>query len=163
MPSKHGRGAQSARPRWRELRSSCCRSGRRCWWRRERRRWTCWRPRNLRNTKAVDQVGAEQTAEEHDFGGEEDPHAETGGVALLLFGREVMQQCGVVQVLVIEVDAAWLSDNFDLLLVAGVDLVVVVGFPSHDGFFSKLKVVGGEGVFHSRPAAFHGLSGAGLP
>jgi hypothetical protein len=36
---------------------------------------------------AVDQVGAEQAAEEHDFGGEEDPHAEAGGIALLLFGR----------------------------------------------------------------------------
>ena len=46
---------------------------------------------NVANNKA-DQVGAEQSAEEHDFGGEEDPHAETGGVALLLLGGEVMQE-----------------------------------------------------------------------
>ena len=44
----------------------------------------------------VDQVGAEQAAEEHDFGGEEDPHAEAGRVALLLFGGEVVQECGIV-------------------------------------------------------------------
>ena len=36
---------------------------------------------------AVNQVGAEQAAEEHDFGGEEDPHAQAGGIALLLRGR----------------------------------------------------------------------------
>src|ERR1019366_7170515 len=41
---------------------------------------------------AINQVGAEQAAEEHNFGGEEDPHAEAGGVALLLFGGEVVQQ-----------------------------------------------------------------------
>ena len=45
---------------------------------------------------AVNQIGAEQAAEEHDFGGQEDPHAEAGGVALLLLGGEVVQQCRVV-------------------------------------------------------------------
>src|SRR5689334_25064566 len=41
---------------------------------------------------AVDQVRTKQSAEEHDFGGKEDPHAEVRGVALLLLGGEVMQQ-----------------------------------------------------------------------
>src|SRR5271165_6294786 len=45
---------------------------------------------------AVDQVGAEQAAEKHDLGREEDPHAEVGGVALLLFGGEVVQESGIV-------------------------------------------------------------------
>ena len=47
---------------------------------------------------AVDQVGAEQAAEEHDFGGEEDPHAQVGGIALLLLGGEVVQERGIGRV-----------------------------------------------------------------
>ena len=46
--------------------------------------------------KAVDQIGAKQSAEEHDFGAEEDPHAEVGGVALLLLGGEVVEQRRIV-------------------------------------------------------------------
>ncbi len=46
---------------------------------------------------AVDQVSAEQAAEEHDFSGEEDPHAQAGGVALLLRLGEVVQERRVVR------------------------------------------------------------------
>ncbi len=91
---------------------------------------------------------------------EKDPHAEVGGIFLLLFGREVVKERRIVTRCEAMVG---LSDNLGLLLVTGVDLVVVVGLPGYDGLLSKLKVVGGDGVFHSRPAAFHGLSGAGLP
>src|SRR5271155_1099155 len=45
---------------------------------------------------AVNQVGAEQAAKKHDFGGEEDPHAQAGGVALLLRLGEVVQQARVI-------------------------------------------------------------------
>src|SRR5208282_3972041 len=41
---------------------------------------------------AVDQIGTEHTAEEHDFLGEEYPHAQTGGIFLLALGREVVQE-----------------------------------------------------------------------
>src|SRR3954469_1751752 len=34
---------------------------------------------------------------------------------------------------------AWLSDNLRLLLVPFVDLVVVVGFPSHDGLLREIE------------------------
>src|SRR5580704_9380144 len=33
---------------------------------------------------AIDQVSAEESAEEHEFGCQENPHAEAGGIALLL-------------------------------------------------------------------------------
>src|ERR1700677_2832365 len=49
---------------------------------------------------AVNQVSAEQTAEKHDFGGEENPHAQAGGVALLLRLGEVVQESGVVRLAV---------------------------------------------------------------
>src|SRR5580700_3178202 len=39
---------------------------------------------------AVDQVRAEQAAEKHDFRGEEDPHAQAGGIPLLLRLGEVV-------------------------------------------------------------------------
>ncbi len=39
---------------------------------------------------AVEQVGEEQAAEEHDFGQQEEPHAEGSGLALLLLRLEVM-------------------------------------------------------------------------
>ena len=45
---------------------------------------------------AVNQVGAEQAAEKHDFGGEEDPHSQAGGIALLLGLGEVVQERRVV-------------------------------------------------------------------
>ena len=41
---------------------------------------------------AIHQVGAEHAAKEHDFGGEEDPHAEAGRILLLLLGGEMMQE-----------------------------------------------------------------------
>jgi hypothetical protein len=40
--------------------------------------------------RAIDQVSAEQAAEEHDFCGEKGPHAQAGGIALLLLGGEMM-------------------------------------------------------------------------
>src|SRR5579872_957621 len=48
---------------------------------------------------AINQVGAEHAAEEHDFRAKEQPHAEGGGVALLLDGREVMTEFRTVLVL----------------------------------------------------------------
>ncbi len=39
---------------------------------------------------AIEQVGKEQPAEEHDFGQQEEPHAEGSGLALLLLRLEVM-------------------------------------------------------------------------
>ena len=39
---------------------------------------------------AIHQVGAEQPAEEHDFGQQEHPHAEGGGFLLLLHVGEVV-------------------------------------------------------------------------
>ena len=42
--------------------------------------------------RAVHQVGAEQAAEEHDFGQQEHPHAEGGGLPLLLHVGEVVLQ-----------------------------------------------------------------------
>jgi hypothetical protein len=50
--------------------------------------------------ETIDQVRAEQPPEKHNFGGEEDPHAKIGGVTLLLFGGEVMQQSRAVDVVV---------------------------------------------------------------
>src|ERR1700758_4525030 len=41
---------------------------------------------------AVNQVGAEQPTEEHDLGQQEEPHAERGGLLLLLQIREVVPQ-----------------------------------------------------------------------
>src|SRR5208282_2097824 len=41
---------------------------------------------------SVDEVGAEQAAEEHNFLGEEQPHAQAGGIFLLSLGREVVQE-----------------------------------------------------------------------
>ena len=55
---------------------------------------------------AIDQVGAEQAPEEHDFGGEEDPHAEAGGIALLPLGGEVVQERRVVSAVSVTVNAA---------------------------------------------------------
>ena len=52
--------------------------------------------------ETVNQVGAEQTSEEHDFGAEEDPHAETGGVFLLLRFGEVVQQLRMMLLFVME-------------------------------------------------------------
>src|SRR6516225_1352081 len=34
---------------------------------------------------------------------------------------------------------AWLSDNLRLLLIVFIDLVVVVGFPGHDGLLGEIK------------------------
>ena len=39
---------------------------------------------------AVDQIGGKQSAEEHDFRQQEEPHAEVGGVVLLRHGLEMM-------------------------------------------------------------------------
>src|ERR1700688_1842779 len=39
---------------------------------------------------SVEQIGEEETAEEHDFGQEEQPHAEASRLALLSFRLEVM-------------------------------------------------------------------------
>src|SRR6266568_3361388 len=40
----------------------------------------------------VNQIGAEHAAEKHDFGAQKPPHAERGGIALLLFVGKVMAQ-----------------------------------------------------------------------
>jgi hypothetical protein len=53
---------------------------------------------------AVNQIGAEQSAEEHDFGSQEDPHTEAGGIALLLRFGEVVQQFGMMLLLVVKAD-----------------------------------------------------------
>src|ERR1700732_3523830 len=41
---------------------------------------------------AMDDVRHENAAEEHDFGGQEDPHAEASSIVLLLLGLELMHQ-----------------------------------------------------------------------
>ena len=41
---------------------------------------------------AVEQIGEEQSTEEHDFGEQEKPHAEARGLALLLLGLEMVAQ-----------------------------------------------------------------------
>src|SRR3974390_477899 len=47
---------------------------------------------------AINQIGAEEAAEEHDFGSEKDPHAEVGGILLLLRGGKVVQERRVMAV-----------------------------------------------------------------
>src|ERR1035441_10621031 len=42
--------------------------------------------------RAVDGVGRERAAEEHDLGNEEDPHPQRGSVLLLLRGVELLAQ-----------------------------------------------------------------------
>src|SRR6266852_4047449 len=56
---------------------------------------------------AVNQVSAEHAAEEHDFLGEEYPHAQAGGIFLLLLGREVVQERRVL--VRVFVDGGWTS------------------------------------------------------
>src|ERR1700728_450189 len=51
---------------------------------------------------AINQIGAEQTAEEHDFSAQENPHSETGGIALLLRIGEVMQQLRMMLLFVMQ-------------------------------------------------------------
>ena len=41
---------------------------------------------------AIEQVGHEQAAEEHDFGQQEEPHAEAGGFPLLVHRDEMVAQ-----------------------------------------------------------------------
>src|SRR5579872_1215776 len=53
---------------------------------------------------AIDQVSAKESAEEHDFGGEEDPHAEAGGIALLLGIGEMMEELGMMLFFVMKSD-----------------------------------------------------------
>jgi hypothetical protein len=53
---------------------------------------------------AVEQVGEEHAAEEHDFGQQEEPHAEAAGLALLLFRLEVMTVLRQHDMLVLFVD-----------------------------------------------------------
>ena len=48
---------------------------------------------------AVDEVGGKEAAEEHDFGEQEEPHGEVGGVTLLRVGFEVMALVGEVLVM----------------------------------------------------------------
>jgi hypothetical protein len=48
----------------------------------------------------INQVRAEQSTEEHDFGSQEDPHAKIGSVLLLLFSGEVMEQRRAMDVVV---------------------------------------------------------------
>ena len=48
---------------------------------------------------AIDQVGGEEAAEEHDFGEQEEPHGEVGGVDLLAHGFEVVALVGRMLVL----------------------------------------------------------------
>src|SRR5258708_6207125 len=45
---------------------------------------------------AINQIGAKQSAKEHDFSGEEDPHTQAGSIALLLRIGKVVQQLWVV-------------------------------------------------------------------
>ena len=47
---------------------------------------------HLRIPAAIDGVDGEHAAEEHDFGDEEDPHPEGGGVFLLRLGIELHPQ-----------------------------------------------------------------------
>ena len=46
--------------------------------------------------KAIDEIGAEHAAEEHDFRHQEQPHAERGGILLLLRVDEMMQKRRIV-------------------------------------------------------------------
>src|ERR1700722_11126033 len=46
--------------------------------------------------ETINQVGAEHAAEEHDFGSEENPHAQAGCIALLALGGEVMPELRAV-------------------------------------------------------------------
>ena len=48
---------------------------------------------------AIDEVGGEQAAEEHDFGEQEEPHGEVGGVTLLRIGFEMVALVGQVLVM----------------------------------------------------------------
>ena len=52
----------------------------------------------LRIPHAIEQVGHEQAAEEHDLGDEEDPHAERGRFVLLLQRLEVVLQRRMMRV-----------------------------------------------------------------
>ena len=69
---------------------------------------------------AVNEVGAEHAAEEHDFLGKEQPHAKAGGILLLLLGREVMQQGRVLVLRAWSTDRGWTSGQRDLLLLSGI-------------------------------------------
>ena len=51
--------------------------------------------------RAVDDVGAEEAAEEKNFGDQEDPHAHRGGVPLLVHRFELMREPGWVGVRVV--------------------------------------------------------------
>ena len=61
-------------------------------------RWALasWKASGAR--RPVDDVGHEQPAEEHDFGDQEDPHAERRRLVLLLHVVEVMLQLRMVRV-----------------------------------------------------------------
>ena len=56
----------------------------------------------LRRRRAVDDVGHEQAAEEHDFGDQEHPHAERRRLDLLLHVVEVVLQLRMDRVLVVD-------------------------------------------------------------
>src|ERR1700758_734564 len=58
--------------------------------------------------------------------------------------------------------AAWLSDNLGLLLLTGVDLVVVVGFPSHDRLLIKIECGRRRRSLPLKSRGLPGIIGRGL-
>ena len=60
--------------------------------------------------ETIDQISAEHAAEEHDFGREENPHAQAGGIALLTLGGKVMPQREAIRRMFAAVNAA-VCDN----------------------------------------------------
>src|SRR6202034_3274835 len=56
----------------------------------------------------------------------------------------------------------WLSDNMGLLLLTGVDLVVVIGFPGDDGFFLEVKSWGWRGRLPLEAGGVPRIVGSGL-
>ena len=122
----------------------------------------------MRRLVAVDQVGHEQAAEEHDFGDQEHPHAERGRLELLLHVVEMVLQvrmmrrvavrrpdgprpargiAGTVPVRRVQtMPTSWLGAYWC------VPCVTI-------GVAAKFSVGGGEGISHSSPRAPHGLAG----
>ena len=93
---------------------------------------------------AVEQVGEEHSAEEHDFRQQEEPHAEAAGLALLLLRLEVVtvlrhEDVFVFGVLVLGcVVSIALSNGRHLLCGLVFEPLVVVGFVVHDGNLGKV-------------------------
>ena len=94
----------------------------------------------------VDGVAGEQAAEDHQFGGQEHPHPQRGGLVLLAHVLEVVRQ---FRRRVSCQHAPPRRSMYGPVVTTGVTL--------------KLSGGGGEGVCHSSPVACHGLGPARRP